>query len=136
MRRGLFLSFVLLLLVAGGAYADPDPAPAVKAAQSWLALLDQGKYDASWQASAPLFQGAVSSAAWSQQLQAALAPFGKLQSRSIAKTQYATTLPGAPDGEYWMIQTQASFANKASAVETLTLMLVGKDWKPVGYFIR
>jgi hypothetical protein len=47
------------------------------------------------------------------------------------------TLPGAPDGKYWTIQFDTSFAAKAEAVETVTFMLE-KDgsWRAAGYFIR
>ena len=45
--------------------------------------------------------------------------------------------PGAPDGEYVVIQYEASFENKASAVETITPML-DKDgqWRVSGYFMK
>ncbi len=48
-----------------------------------------------------------------------------------------TSLPGAPDGEYVVIQIQTSFENKKSAVETITPML-DKDgrWRVSGYQIR
>jgi hypothetical protein len=64
-------------------------------------------------------------------------PLGALQDRRLAGAEYTSTLPGAPDGEYVVIQFQAKYANKASAVETLTPM---KDsdgvWRVSGYFIR
>lgn len=48
-----------------------------------------------------------------------------------------TQLPGAPDGEYAVIQFETSFANKKSAIETVTPM---KDpdgkWRVSGYFIK
>lgn len=51
---------------------------------------------------------------------------------------YATKLPGAPDGEYVVIQYKASFANKESAVETITPMKEadGTTWHVSGYFIK
>ncbi|HWN92533.1 MAG TPA: DUF4019 domain-containing protein, partial [Verrucomicrobiae bacterium] len=47
------------------------------------------------------------------------------------------TLPGAPDGEYVVIQYETAFENKASAVETITPML-DKDgsWRISGYYIK
>jgi hypothetical protein len=46
-------------------------------------------------------------------------------------------LPGAPDGEYVVIQYESSFEHKQAAVETVTPML-DKDgtWRVSGYFIR
>ena len=58
-------------------------------------------------------------------------------SRKIKSQQYATSLPGAPDGEYVVIQYATTFENKADAVETVTPML-DKDgqWKVSGYYIK
>jgi hypothetical protein len=46
-------------------------------------------------------------------------------------------LPGAPDGEYVVIQFESSFEKKKSAVETVTPMLE-KDgkWRVSGYYIN
>jgi len=48
-----------------------------------------------------------------------------------------TTLPGAPDGEYVVFQFNASFDQKAAAVETVTAIRE-KDgtWHVGGYFIK
>ena len=58
-------------------------------------------------------------------------------SRKLKGAQYETSLPGAPDGEYVVIQYDTSFENKQSAVETITPTL-DKDgqWRVSGYFIR
>ena len=60
-----------------------------------------------------------------------------MRSRSFLGAVYKTQLPGAPDGKYVVIQYQAAFENKATAVETITPML-DKDgrWRISGYFIR
>lgn len=48
-----------------------------------------------------------------------------------------TSLPGAPDGKYVVIQYDTSFENKKAAVETVTPML-DKDgkWRVSGYYIK
>jgi hypothetical protein len=64
-------------------------------------------------------------------------PLGKTVSRTVKSMQYTTTLPGAPDGEYVVIQFDSSFTNKKTAVETITPML-DKDgmWRVSGYYIK
>jgi hypothetical protein len=48
-----------------------------------------------------------------------------------------TSLPGAPDGRYVIIQFNTSFANRPSSVETLTfIMVTNGSWKASGYFIK
>lgn len=64
-------------------------------------------------------------------------PLGGLESRHLDSAQFATDLPGAPDGKYVVMKFDTSFANKKSAIETVTFMLE-KDgqWKVAGYFIK
>jgi hypothetical protein len=68
---------------------------------------------------------------------AARTPLGKLVSREFTSAQYASSLPGAPDGEYVVIQFATAFENKAASVETVTPMM-DKDgkWRVSGYYIR
>ena len=64
-------------------------------------------------------------------------PLGGLVSRRLKSAQPATSLPGAPDGEYVVMQFESSFAAKKTAVETVTFTR-GKDgaWRASGYYIR
>jgi len=110
---------------------------AVAAAKKWLTMVDQGKYEASWKEAAQYFKNAVTQDQWRQSLQAARRPLGALISRKVKSRAYMTSLPGAPDGEYVVIQFETSFANKKSAIETVTPML-DKDgsWRVSGYYIK
>jgi hypothetical protein len=64
-------------------------------------------------------------------------PLGPLVSRKVKSAQELTSLPGAPDGHYIVMQFETSFANKKSAIETVTFMQE-KDgkWKAAGYYIK
>ena len=109
---------------------------ALGAAQRWLALLDAGDYPACWSTAAGLMRGAVTGEQLAQTLRGALEPMGNLGSRSMSAAEYHETLPGAPDGRYWVISYSASYANKKSAVETVTAMWDGEAWRVSGYYIR
>lgn len=123
-----------LFTVAQGAEKEKG---AVAEAKHWLSLVDAGKYEQSWKEAAEYFRNAVSQDKWVQSLQAARNPLGKLISREVKSTMYKTSLPGAPDGEYVIIQFDTSFSNKKSAVETVTPMHE-KDgtWRVSGYYIK
>ena len=128
----------LALSLGVGAYAQPKPEPlAQQSAESWLALVDSGKYAESWQEAALLFKAHVTKDQWQSMLKASLGPLGKNTSRKLLSAKYTKTLPGAPDGEYVVIQYQSSFEHKQSAIETVTPML-DKDgqWRVSGYFIK
>lgn len=129
------LGFALLVTVT--AADDAAVTEAEKAARAWLAEVDAGQYEASWDHAAELFRAAVMKGVWKQQLEAARAPLGAVERRTLRSTQFTRELPGAPDGEYVVIQYETSFANKASAVETITPMRdPDGTWRVSGYYIR
>lgn len=136
---GLVLGTSLLLLSAWAAAGETSrqKEAAVAAAREWLSMVDAGEYDKSWQHCATYFQKAVPKKQWSQTLGAVREPLGKLLSRTLKRASFRRSLPGAPDGQYVIIQFDASFSNKATAVETVTPMLEddGK-WRVSGYYIK
>lgn len=110
---------------------------AIASAEKWLKLVDQGKYIESWKESADYFKRAVSQEQWEQAMKSGREPLGKMISRKVANALYTTSLPGAPDGQYVVIQFNTSFENKKSGIETVTPM-VDKDgrWRVSGYYIK
>ena len=116
---------------------SPAEATAQKAAEQWLALIDAGNYAGSWKTAAAFFQTAVPQADWEHTMVADRKPFGDLVSRKLKIASYTKSIPGAPDGEYVIVQFDTSFANKKEAVETVTPMLdPDGQWKVSGYYIK
>ena len=133
----LVLSAAVLLGAAEVPEENDQVAAAVHAAMQWLQLVDEGKYPESWADAAEYFRNAVTPAKWAHSMQAVRVPLGEVLSRAVTNTSYRTTLPGAPDGEYVVIQFATSFSNKAMAVETVTPMLATDGtWRVSGYYIR
>jgi Protein of unknown function (DUF4019) len=97
-------------------------AAAMTAAEKWLALVDGGRYAESWNEAAQYFKNAVQQEPWAQSLEVRWKPFGRAVSREMKKMTYKTPLPGAPDGEYMVIQFATSFGKKKTAVETVTTL--------------
>ena len=110
---------------------------ATSAAQTWLAEIDNGEYGPSWQKASVFFQNALTEEKWKAALEAVRKPLGDLVSRKLKSAKATAELPGAPAGQYVVMQFETSFANKKSAIETVTFMLE-KDgqWKAAGYFIK
>jgi hypothetical protein len=140
MVRNIISLLGLFLLLSVGVVAAEDSEKgkaAVAAAEEWLTMVDDGKYVESWKEAAQYFKNAVKQEQWEQSLQAVRNPLGKLISRQVKSKTYMTSLPGAPDGEYVVIQFKSSFENKKSAIETVTPMM-DKDskWRVSGYYIR
>jgi hypothetical protein len=132
-----------LTLLAGPAFSQPIPweaaaqEKAVAAAEQWLALVDQGKYEESWSEAAAYFQGAVTREQWVQSMNGFRKPLGNLLERKFKSARFTASVPGAPDGKYVVIEFETSFENKKTAVETITPMLdkVGQ-WRVSGYYIK
>jgi hypothetical protein len=110
---------------------------AIEAAKSWLQLADDGAYSESWARAAEYFRKYVSEDQWKISLGAARKPLGKVLSRKVINSTYYTALPGAPDGQYVVIQFETSFENKHNAVETVTPMMESNSqWRVSGYYIK
>jgi len=141
MKR-VILSGLMTILVAGacvgarGSESKREKA-ALSVARAWLALTDSGDYAKAWKTGAAYMKGAVTEEQFTAALAAARGPLGALKERKLASSTYRTELPGAPDGEYVVLQFETSFENKAQAVETVTPMRE-KDgtWRVSGYYIK
>ena len=139
LRRIVCLVVVSVMLIPAtrvAAESEKEKA-AVSVAKKWLSIVEEGKYAESWKEAAEYFKNSVKQKQWEQSLQAVRKPLGKVVSRKVKSKTYMTSLPGAPDGEYVVIQFDTSFENKKKTVETVTPMM-DKDgkWRVSGYYIR
>jgi hypothetical protein len=117
--------------------AETPEAAAQSAALAWLTLVDDGNYAQSWSAASALFRQKVSESQWQSTAAGARAPLGTLKSRKVQSATLRNSLPGAPDGEYVVVQFASSFEHKASAIETVTPMKdVDGNWHVSGYYIK
>jgi len=126
----------ILLLVLGvfsvGSLADEKETSAL----AWLALVDAGDYESSWEQAAPFFQMSISRDKWAGALTQVRAPLGEVMTRELSHSAPKTNLPGAPKGDYLIMRLSTAFAHEASAVETLTMQQGPQGWRVVGYFIK
>jgi hypothetical protein len=137
-KLGFVILFVSVLAFSHVVNADRSAEEAaVAASQVWLALVDGGNYSGSWEKAAAYFKAAVIVEQWQRSMMAFRKPLGRVVSRKLRSKHYAKTLPGAPDGEYVVIQYETSFENKKSAIETITPMLdEDGEWRVSGYYIK
>jgi|GEM_PF-6478256 len=114
---------------------DAKIVEASRAAEAYLKKLDAGDYGGLWEHIAGWArqhggskEDVIRTYAWLTQQS------GKLESRTPAKPQYLSALPGAPDGEFVLFGYNSRFERFDPAVEQLILMLE-KDgqWRAVGY---
>lgn len=133
----LFLATAVLASPTAHGQQQDVVSNAVDAANRWLALADADDAAATWDQAAPSLRAAVPKAGWSGALKQVRQTFGAVKSRKVASSEFKRSLPGAPDGEYVVIQYDTQFEHKAHAVETVVPMRdQDGSWKVSGYFVK
>jgi len=118
------------------AASTQDVAGATQAAERWLALLDADKVEKSWSAAAASVRSVAQQKPFVDMMRGVRAPFGAAGSRTLVGAQYTRSLPGAPSGEYVVIQYRTAFANK-EGVETVTPVREADGvWRVSGYYLK
>ena len=77
---GLGMAIVFSVCVVLAEEPDKEEA-ALSSAETWLSLVDEGKYSDSWNEAAGYFKGAIKKERWQESLQAVRKPLGKVISR-------------------------------------------------------
>lgn len=148
---GIFMSISLALLVLSslpGTAPAPASAPAtlptvtlstpatetaaVQSARQWLALVDKGDWNGSWNATGQAFKSLNTSERWADVSRSVRTPLGALVSRELIGEE---NVPAPPYG-YQVVKFRTSYANKAGAIETLSLVREGGEWRVVGCTIE
>ena len=132
----IVFSLLLLVWVCQANASDSNPLTAQASVTRWLELLDQAKYEETWESAAPVFKVALSAKRWAHAAGSARKPLGALVSRELVGTQYRNELPGVPEGDYVIFQFKSSFEDRDEAIETVTPMLVDGRWRVSGYYVR
>src|SRR5262245_66287428 len=87
---------------------------ATAAAETWLGHVDTGDYAGSWREASAYVQRAITEQAWGASLTRVRTPLGKLLSRQLKQVQHTQSMPGAPDGDYVVMQFDTRFEHKRS----------------------
>jgi len=103
----------------------------VQAARQWLALVDAGRWNESWDATGQAFKQLNTSEKWASVSAEVRPPLGQVLSRTPTGQEM---VPAPPYG-YQLVRFRTRFINKADATESVTLAREGEAWKVVGYLI-
>jgi uncharacterized lipoprotein NlpE involved in copper resistance len=138
MKKCILLAGAALVMACAQAQ-EPVIRDAIVAAERWLAVVDKGESAASWEQLASAAQAVVTRAGWQDALRKVREPLGK-PSRQMESAVFTRTFPGAPPGEYIVIQYNTRFdklPDGAMAIETIAPMR-DKDgtWRVSGYYIK
>ncbi len=108
-----------------------QPAPDDRAKQ-WLMLIDDSNYTAGIaQMGAQTRKEDIAS------LSRLREPMGAMSNRNLKDIKLEKTHPGMPAGQYAVVRYDSHFANRATAVETVTLAMLGTgSWAVVSYRVE
>lgn len=133
--------FLALLLVSHSATAQEDDAAVVDASKAWLALVDDGQYQQSWESSGSLMRAAVTADQWQQalenvqmQLAALVGETVDLTQRELVEVAAVEDQPNMPEGDFRALQYRVIQGDHVFA-EVVTMQLEDGEWKAVGYFV-
>lgn len=130
------LALIALAALPHGPAASPAPATsaeagdaeAVASARAFLTLLDQSRWDDSYRATAESFHQLNTPQVWATASERIRAPLGAMLSRTFVSQE---AVPTPPHG-YAMVKFRTRFANKADAIETVTLERDAGGWRVAG----
>lgn len=110
-----------------------DIRAARQVAEGWIQLLDQGKFDLAYQQMGQAARQQISEHQWKEQLKATRSRYGKLESRIFQNTDYATTLKGAPAGQYVILDYLCTFTSHQTSPETIVMAKTADGWRVAGF---
>lgn len=117
--------------------SEEDLKNGIAAAEAWLNLVDQGRYENSWEAGALSFQLTITKKEWNKALENLRKPLGTVVSRQLQEQRVANNPKGLPKGEYLVLYYKTAFSSRADANELLTLQKQNNgQWKVLTYHVR
>ena len=113
---------------AATAAAQPDAAGAARAAEDFLALVDESRWAESYAATGAQFRQLNTLERWTAVSERVRPPLGKLRTRDIVGNEF---VPAPPEG-YQVIKFRSTYANGTQQTESVSLAWEEGAWKVAG----
>jgi Protein of unknown function (DUF4019) len=116
----------------------------VNAAEEWLALVDAGDLEESWERTAQLFKSdiserdffksGISKRQWQSSLRTVQNSLGKAVLRRLKSKRFTTELPWEPAADYVVVEYETTFDREMNRTEVVILMKESDgEWRVSGY---
>jgi hypothetical protein len=135
----LIITIVTLLACGRQNSIDEDQAiaDATLTAENWLQLVDNGNFEASWEATSEIFKKDGDLPMWRANLENTYETYGRCRSRTMREALFKRRLPGGGQGYFVVIQYDSEFERKSDVRETVTPKLEEDGhWRVAGYILR
>jgi Protein of unknown function (DUF4019) len=114
------------------------------AAARWLGLVDEGRYEESWEAASEAFRANMTrfgkgKGFWERALETSRRPLGALAERSVSRTGDGAPMPGDPAAatKYLEVVYHSEFEHERDVTETVVMILDPDGlWRVYNYVIR
>jgi Protein of unknown function (DUF4019) len=114
-----------------------DDRESIDAGMKWLALIDADKAGDAWDLSSKQLKSAVTRAKFIEGIRDSRKSLGKLETRTAERFARSHKMPGAPEGDYVIIEYTAQFARGQKLQEQLVWAIDDGDiWRVAGYYYR
>lgn len=104
---------------------------AVRAARLWLALVDAGDWQRSWDATSRTFQSLNTHERWAEVAASVQTPLGPVIGHELVSEDF---VPAPPSG-YQLVKFRSRYANRAETTLTLSLERENERWKVSGIML-
>jgi hypothetical protein len=112
---------------------DDETAAATTAARQWIAEIDAGNYDRSYNDGSSALHEKVHPDTWVRILKTERPVLGKLVSREQTGVTYKPSGFEGADGEFMIVSYRSAFENKPHEIEYVVLRREGGRWLGTGY---
>jgi len=104
------------------------------AAEAFLALIDQDKYQESWAEASSWLRSKSNAIEWAEHAGRIRKPLGVVSHRAFISVELEDALEDMPEGNYAFVFFDTTLENSGSASEMVALMLEDDStWRVIGY---
>ncbi len=100
----------------------------VKLSLDWIQLVDEKKFDQSWELAAPFFKNAVTKADWTKAASMVDKQLGKIIKREPIETLVS--------GDRAEVKFKSDYLNLSGTTETLSLINANGKWLVIGFMVK
>jgi Protein of unknown function (DUF4019) len=108
---------------------------ALKVAETYLVLLDKGKFGESWDSMTPHVKKGITRRKWMDSLGKSRAPYGDLQARKLRKVEMRATEVADKYDEAWVYADFQTLDGQVASELLIVVLLNGKDWTVNTYWV-
>jgi len=115
------------------ASAEDEIDSALATSKAWVAQIDAGQYDESYEAGCDAMHDKVPQDRWAQVLKALRVPWGPVVNRTQVSHIYKPNGYEGSEGEFMVITYDTSFTKLGEATEVVVLRWEDGKWRGAGY---